>query len=121
MLSVKIDEEHHIAILAPHGALSEADFTIAAAIIDPYIEEYGRLNGIIIHTQSFPGWASLAAMFSHLYFVKDHHQKVTHVALVTDSIIGEFAEQIASHFIAADIKVFSYDELEQAKKWIAED
>lgn len=120
MLSVKIDEKHLIAILEPHGALSEADFTTAAAVIDPYIVQYSKLNGIIIHTQSFPGWDSFTAMFSHLNFVKDHHQKVTHVALVTDSIIGEFAEQIASHFIAAEIKVFSYDELEQAKQWIIE-
>ncbi len=121
MLSVKIDEAHGIAILEPDGALSKTDFQSAAAIIDPFIEKTGRLNGIMIHTESFPGWDSFAALFSHLTFVKDHHKKVSRVALVTNSVIGNFAEAVAGHFINAKIKVFPFQEIGKATLWITGD
>ena len=72
MLSVIIDETNGIAILEPDGPLSKNDFESATRIIDPYIEQNGQLNGLIIHTESFPGWDSFAALFSHLKFVKEH-------------------------------------------------
>lgn len=118
MLSVTIDEENYIAILEPDGPLTKGDFESATRIIDPYIEDNGQLNGLIIHTESFPGWKSFAALSSHLKFVREHHKKVTHVALSTDSVVGNFAEVIASHFVNAEIKLFSYQELEQAKDWV---
>jgi hypothetical protein len=121
MLSVIIDEENGIAILEPDGPLSKNDFESAAKIIDPYIEETDQLNGLIIHTKSFPGWDSFAALVSHLRFVKEHHKKISRVAFSTDSKIGSFAEAVAVHFVNAEIKIFSYLELEQAKLWIADD
>lgn len=119
MLSVEIDEVNYIAILEPDGPLSKDDFVQAARIIDPYIEDNTLLNGLIIHTESFPGWGSFAALCSHLQFIKEHHKKITRIALSTDSTLGNFAESIASHFVNAEIKLFSYQDLTQAKNWIA--
>jgi len=118
MLSVNIDEVNGIALLEPSGALSESDFKSAAKVIDPWIEKNSRLNGIIIHVESFPGWDSFSAMSSHLKFVKEHHTKISRVAFSTDSVLGKFAESIGSHFVNAEIKVFSFQELELAKAWI---
>ena len=120
MLSVKIDEENRVAVLQPEGPLSESDFRSAARAIDPLIEKSGRLNGIIIYTKSFPGWDSFAALVSHLRFVKDHHRKISRVALVTDSSIGKFAEPVASHFVKAELRSFPYQAYEDAIKWIIE-
>ena len=119
MLSVEIDEVNGIAILEPDGPLSKEDFVHAAKVIDPYIEKTDQLNGLLIHTKTFPGWESFAALVSHLKFVQEHHRKVSRVALSTDSVISIFAEAIASHFVNAEIKLFSYQELEQAKDWIS--
>lgn len=118
MLTVKLNEMEGIAILEPDGELSENDFQSISREIDPYIEKAGKLSGIIIHVKSFPGWDSFSALIAHLQFIKDHHKKISHVAIVTDSPIGKFAELIASHFINAEIKNFSFSELESAKKWI---
>jgi len=118
MLSVEIDEKNCIAILEPDGPLSKHDFVHAAKVIDPYIEKTGQFNGLLIHTKSFPGWESFAGLSCHLKFVQDHHKKVSRVVLSTDSVVGNFAEAIASHFINAEIKLFSYQELEQAKDWV---
>ena len=118
MLKVNIDEENLVLILEPEDSLSESDFQSVAKVVDPLIEKYGQLNGIVIHTKSFPGWDSFAAFSSHLSFVKNHHQKIARIAIVTDSLMGDFAEKIASHFVNAKIKSFSYQEFEKAKSWV---
>lgn len=118
MLYVEIDEENSAAILEPHGALSKSDFVSASEIIDPYIETSRPLKGIIIHVRFFPGWDSFAALSSHFKFVGEHHKKISRVAFATDSVVGSVAKAIASHFVDAEIKVFSFEELASAKQWI---
>lgn len=119
MLQIDIDEQNGIAVFSPSAKLSENDFTNAARQIDPYIEKAGKLNGLIIATESFPGWESFSAMLSHLSFVKEHHRKIAFVALVTDSALGGLAKSIANHFVSAQIKAFKYSELDSAKEWIS--
>ena len=119
MLSVNIDEVNGIAILEPGGSLSENDFKSASKIIDPWIEKNHGLNGLVIHVEHFPGWDSFSALSSHLKFVKEHHKKISRVAFSTDSVIGNLFESIGSHFVNAKIKVFSFQELDLAKAWIA--
>lgn len=119
MLSVDLDAEFGIATLEPGAVLTKSDFESVATVLDPYIERTGRLNGLVIHTKSFPGWDSFAALFTHLRFVKDHHKSISRVAFSTDSVIGNLAEVIASHFVSAEIKRFSYQEIEKARLWVS--
>ena len=121
MLHVKLDETKGIAILEPNGALSENDFKSAAKSIDSYIEKSGKLSGIIIQVKSFPGCDSFSALITHLKFVKEHHKKVSHVAFVTDSPLGGFAEHVGSHFVNAEVRSFSFNELENSIQWIIGD
>jgi len=118
MLNVELDEVNGIATLSPNGALSEKDFESASSLIDPYIEKYGSLKGLIIYTKTFPGWESFGSLIKHFKFVKEHHKKVSHVALVTDSVLGNFGEKIADHFISAEIKHFPFNDLNNAQSWI---
>ena len=118
MLSVKLDRANNIAVLEPDGPLSESDFQAAAKKVDSLIEESGRLNGIVIHAKSFPGWDSIAALTAHLRFAKDHHRKLSRVALATDSIVAHLAEVFATHFIMAEVKIFSFQEVEEATQWV---
>lgn len=120
MLKTTLDHDNGIALLEPDQALTRDDFERAAALIDPYIEEHGVLNGLIIHVASFPGWASFASLLTHLRFVRDHHRKVRRVALVTDSGVMNAAETIGSHLVAAEIRTFGFDELSAARQWIVE-
>lgn len=118
MLHVKLDEKRGIALVEPDGSLSKDDFKAAAAVIDPYIEKTGGLNGVIVHVESFPGWDSFGALIKHLEFVKEHHKKVAKVAFVTDSAVGSFAEHVGSHFVNAAVRHFPFAELHEAKQWI---
>lgn len=117
MLNITLDEEKGIAIFEPDSELSKSDFQSAYDLIDPYLEKSGKLNGLIIHIKSFPGWDSFAALITHIKFIKDHHKKVSHLAFVTDSTVGSFGENIAQHFISAEIKSFPFNALEEAIIW----
>ena len=120
MLDIKIDVKNGIAILTPDDKLSKADFKSATNVIDPYIEQHENLNGLIISTESFPGWESFSGLVSHLSFVKDHHKKIRYIAFVTNSPLGSLAEHLASHFVSAKIMAFKYNEFELARSWITE-
>ncbi len=93
MLDHTLDSKAGILHLRPNAALAKS--------VDPYIEKNGALSGIIIELTAFPGWESLGAMAAHFRFVRDHHKKVRKVAVVTDAKLGEVAEKLASHFVAA--------------------
>ncbi|VAW84070.1 hypothetical protein MNBD_GAMMA18-1431 [hydrothermal vent metagenome] len=121
MLNINFDETNNIAILEPDAELSEADFTSAARVIDQYLGKSGKLNGIIIHVKTFPGWDSFTALVTHLKFIKDHHKRVSHLAFVTDSSIGLFAERVGSHFINAKVKNFDFNEFDKSVEWIMGD
>jgi len=121
MLNISFDEANNIAILEPDAELSEADFTSAARVVDQYLGKSGNLNGLIIHVKTFPGWDSFSALVTHLKFIKDHHKRVSHLAFVTDSSIGLFAERIGSHFINAKVKKFDFNEFDKSVAWITSD
>jgi hypothetical protein len=118
MLDPDLDREAAILHLRPRGRLREADFEQLASLIDPFIVENGSLRGLIIETAAFPGWQDFPAMIAHLRFVRDHHQAITRVALVTDSLVADIAQHLGSHFVSAQIRHFGYNELTAARNWV---
>ena len=120
MIDYQILEEQGIVILEPSGPLGKEDFENLTRDVDAYIERHGRVNGLIVHAKSFPGWEDFGAFSHHISFVKDHHKKIGRVAIVTDSTFLSMAPQIVKHFVSAEVMHFDYDDLEPAQKWIAE-
>ena len=118
MLKYTLDTEHGILFVQPMDSLQEDDFAELAKAADPYIEQTGGLAGILIETPTFPGWEGLGAMAAHFRFVRDHHKHIKKVALVTDSALGKVAEQLASHFVSAEIRHFPVVGLDAAKRWV---
>lgn len=107
-----------ILIITPDGQLESKDFKMLANTIDPYIETQGKLNGLMIYTELFPGWDNFAAFVSHIKFVKNHHQHIRKVALVTSSNFLSIIPSIIKHFVQAEIKRFDYDDKEKAFIWL---
>ena len=118
LIESHLDTENSILHVRPTSALEQADFAKLAEKVDPYIESSGGLRGLIVAVSSFPGWQSFAALVAHFRFVRDHHRRIEKIAVVTDSAIGNLAEHLASHFVAARIKRFHAGELEAAKVWV---
>ena len=119
MLDHRLDAARGILYLHPSAALKKEDFAALAKSVDPHIEAKGGLAGIVLDIKAFPGWESLGAMAAHFKFVREHHRKVKKIAVVTDAKIGDVAEKLASHFVAASIKHFPAGQVQAAEAWIA--
>ena len=118
MIEHTLDRTQSILYVRPQSKLEENDFVQLAATVDRHIEEKGDLAGLIIEVASFPGWESLGAMARHFRFVRDHHKHVKKIGVVTDSPMGNLAEHLASHFVAAEIKHFPAGALGAAEQWV---
>ena len=118
MIEHTLDTAHSILYVRLKDSLEQGDFLELAETVDPYIEQTGDLDGIIIEAPAFPGWESLGAMAAHFRFVRDHHKRIRKVGLVTDSALGKVAEHLASHFVSAEIRNFPVAQLEAAKHWV---
>ncbi len=121
MIDCQLDKAHSILRVRPESSLNKSDFAELAKVADPEIEAGGALAGLIIDAPHFPGWDSFGALVTHIRFVRDHHKHVKKIAVVTDSHLGDFAEHLASHFIAADIRHFPAGQIEQARHWVIGD
>jgi len=121
MIVYHLDPATSILTLRPESALEKNDFIEVAQALDPQIDQHGDLAGLIIAAPYFPGWDSFGALVNHLRFIRDHHQHVKKIAMVTDSPLGNVAEHITSHFISAEVKHFPAGEGEAARSWILAD
>src|SRR6478672_10822306 len=107
-----------ILIIRPVAALEASDFQSIAQEVDPYIQSNGKLHGVMIDAQGFPGWKDFAAILAHLRFIKDHHRKIEKIAAVSDSSFLSIAPKIASHFVQAEVRHFAQSQREEALAWL---
>src|SRR5262245_51470164 len=118
MIDHSLDASHSILHVRPRSALQREDFADLARTIDPYVEASGRLAGIIVETPSFPGWDSFGAAAAHFRFVRDHQRHIEKVAIVTDGVLGNFAETLAPYFVSPTVRRFPAGDVEAARRWI---
>ena len=118
MLAFHINANDGILSLEPSGPLQASDFEALAKDVDPYIENNGMLNGLLIHAPGFPGWSDFAAFLSHIRFVKSHQQYIKRIAAVSDSRVLSVLPDIAKHFISAEVRHFDYADKDSALAWL---
>ena len=119
MLEYDLLQDQGILVVTPQGPLEQADFEELTKAVDPYIQSHGTLHGLMIYTESFPGWDNFAGLVSHMKFVKAHQQLINKVAAVTDNGFLSVLPGIADHFIKAEVRHFDFGEKEHAMKWLA--
>jgi hypothetical protein len=64
MIKFELLKDAGVLLVEPKSALSTADFREISRAIDPYINEKGKLTGLLIEAPSFPGWESLGGSSS---------------------------------------------------------
>lgn len=119
MIEAHLDPVTSVLTLRPKSALEIRDLVDLAKTVDPLIEAHGDLAGLIIEAPQFPGWDSFGALVTHIRFVRDHHRHIARIAVVTDSPLGDAAEHIAAHFVAAQIRHFPAGAIDEARDWIS--
>ncbi|MDX1594516.1 MAG: STAS/SEC14 domain-containing protein [Gammaproteobacteria bacterium] len=118
MIEPELRRHDGILIVRPDAPLTEEDFEQVAALVDPYLDEHDRLQGILIHAPQFPGWDDFAALVTHFRFVRDHHERVERVAVVSRSALLEAMPTLAGHFVSAEIRTFPEDGYADALDWL---
>jgi hypothetical protein len=113
-------EEQGVLILRPQGELDAADFQRIAAEIDPYIENKGDLNGVMIEAEHFAGWEDLSALAAHFRFVKSHHQNINRLAIVTNDYVLGAIPFLAKHFLVKESCHFALAKRNEALAWVSQ-
>jgi hypothetical protein len=58
MIRFELLKDAGALVVQPQSALSAYDFRKIARVVDPYINEYGKLTGLLIEAKYFPGWGA---------------------------------------------------------------
>ncbi len=120
-LVVEFLDEQGVLILRPLGELTAADFERVSRAVDPYLEKKGALEGVMIVAEHFPGWDDLGALAAHVRFVRDHHQKVKRLAIVSNDPIMSAMPYLARHFLVKESRRFPFDQRDQALAWVSQE
>jgi hypothetical protein len=118
MIDYELRKADGLLVIRPKGALEASDFQAVSNEVDPYIEANGKLHGVMIDAESFPGWKDFAALIAHMKFVRDRHWKIERIAAVSDSEFLRIAPTIASHFVQAEVRHFSSSQKDEALAWL---
>jgi hypothetical protein len=118
MIKFELLKDAGVLLVEPQGTLSANDFREISRVVDPYIDERGKLVGLLIEAKSLPGWDSFGALIGHLKFVRDHHLNIDRVAALTDSTFLKIVPKIAEHFAHPEIRVFASSEKANALAWL---
>lgn len=62
MIEFELLRDRGVLVLSPNGPLEKADFERLAQAIDPFIAANGKLTGLMICAEAFPGWDSFGAL-----------------------------------------------------------
>ena len=120
MIGYEWHREAGVLCVMPQSRLEAEDFEALAQQVDPEIEREGVLRGLLIHTETFPGWEDLRALFSHIRFVRDHQAHIERVAFAADGAVATVLPHLADHFIHAEIRHFPFADHDAALTWLSE-
>jgi hypothetical protein len=117
MLKVDIKDQANIVVLTPDGAIHAQDIDKMATEVNRYIDEHDRVPNLVIFAKSLPHWANFEALRKHLKFVRNHHEIVKKVALVSDSKLLWLAKILVSRFVGAKVRRFPEEAFDDALAW----
>jgi hypothetical protein len=104
-----------VLVVRPNKAISAEDIESLDATVDARLEVEGKLSGLVIHANRFPGWESLGNFFRHARLSRDHRSEV--VAVIIDGTLPELATALAER-LNAEVKHFACDDYASAMEWI---
>lgn len=116
-LAFELLQDQRVLVLEPRDELVASDFERVADEVDPFIDQVGGLAGLVVVAEEFPGWDDFAALTAHFRFVREHHDKIRRVALVTGSQFLSALPRLAGLFVAAEVRRFAMQDRAAAMDW----
>jgi SpoIIAA-like len=118
MTHFELLRDRGILVVTAHDPLEKAYFEQLAKEVDPFIASNGKLSGVMICAEAFPGWENFEAFVSHVKFVADHHRQIERVAAVSDSTLLKIMPRIAGLFVQAEVRHFDSQDKKLALAWL---
>ena len=120
MLHYRLEPKSGVVVVTTNGRLEASDFASLALTVDPYIEDHGRLRGLLLDAAAFPGWDDFDALVAHIRFVRRHHRSIERVAILTDDRLLEVLPRLARLFSDEQLRRFPTRKRAQALAWLAQ-
>ena len=119
MLAYHLNESTGIVELRPRGRLEARDFESLTLTVDGYLEDHGKLRGVVVELDHFPGWDDWDAINAHLRFLRQHLPRIERVALVTDNPWLEPLPDVLSLVTPLEVRRFANERRGDAFAWVA--
>ncbi|MEO9964727.1 MAG: STAS/SEC14 domain-containing protein [Reichenbachiella sp.] len=118
MINLSLHKDQAYVILSITAPVSVIDMKNLTKELNHFIEETGKLQGLIFKVRKFPGWDNLDGLFQHLKFVKDHHKAIDKIGFMTeDNLITTFPG-LKNHFESAKVMRFDDGKMDEAVEWV---
>ena len=120
MFDYNISPYESMLTIRLHNAVSEADILLLIPKVDEYLEHHKRLAGIMLISKDWAGWESFAALRATMTFLSGHHNKISRIALVTNSVLADLIPLFAGRLVNTTIRHFRYEDEASAKIWLTD-
>lgn len=116
---MKIDvlTDRNIVVVTPDERLSASEIEAMKTALNSYINEHDRAPNLVIIAEHPPLWEDFDALKAHLALVRNHHEIVGKVAIVSDSTLLWAARGVADVFTKAKIRRFPEGARDAAIAW----
>ena len=98
--------------------LKADDLRQFAPQIDLLIKQRGKIR-LLIDASRFGGWENIAAFETHIGFVKNHHQKVDRIAVITAHDWQRWVVGTIKVFVHPEVRAFGTESEHDALRWIS--
>ena len=120
MISHRVLAAEKIIELEPHGPLGGEDFKALGEIVRQE-RSHGRMpRGVVVKLGEFPGWRDLDALTAHIEFIRENHEFIRRIAMVSDDVeLRIFVEKGIAPLLRCELRFFAAGELAAARAWVA--
>jgi SpoIIAA-like len=116
MLNAQFDGD--VLKVQPGGPITTDDVRTLTRTVDDYLTDHPKIDGVMMQTRTFPGFASMGSFADYARFIADNRRKVQRVALVTDFALAPVAEFMANHVVGVKMRHFPFADDKAALAWL---
>ncbi len=119
MLKHKFLAAEKVVELEVKNDLSCADFQSLGEFITQEVSHGRAARGLIVEVNEFPEWRGIDALACHVEFIRDHHQLLPKIAVLTDDVTLKLVlEKVLVPLIKSELKIFAANGIRQAEDWL---
>ncbi|MDR6757869.1 hypothetical protein J2Y48_003166 [Mycoplana sp. BE70] len=101
-----------------HACLERTDLERIATELGLAVRSHGKLNGLMITIETFPGWKGFEALAAHLKFASNHHRLIERIAIVISNRLLRIIPAAARYFVHPEIRSFDFQQRAQVLSWL---